>query len=932
MTDRIFEYISSKCISTNKLIRYAYSGDASYYRYLPSAVAFPENIEDVRALFHYCKKYNDHLTFRAAGTSLSGQAQTDGILVDISKGWRQYEVIQGGKYIKTQPGVVAGKLNSALFKYNKKIGPDPASIHSCMAGGIAANNSSGMSSGIVLNPYNTIKFLSFLLPDGTHYDSSNSNSENLLKLYSPNIYNGLLAIKNEIINNKTLKNKIIEKYKIKNTTGYSLNSFLDYEKPIDILSHLMIGSEGTLGFISEIVFETFSLHKEKLTGILFFNDLYSATKKIPFLKSMNANALEIMDYNSLFSIRDKSSFSEAIDALPIGASAILFEYEADDKDELYEIYKKIDEKKYDLKLILKPYISTDFIERENIWNIRRGLLTSLSATRVKGTCVIIEDLAFAIEDLGDALMDLQLLLNKSGFSKTGIYGHCLDGNVHFILSKSFVDSSDIDAFHSFMNDLAVLVIDKYNASLKAEHGTGRSIAPFLEKEWGKDAVEIMVKIKNLIDPDNILNPDVIISKDNRIHLKNIKQIPQVNEIIDKCIECGFCESVCPSRDYTLNPRMRIAISRILNDSSIDTATKKEIIEDYAFYSVDTCAVDGLCELKCPVGINTGEFVKFERERRVSKKDMFANLIASNPNFSETTMVAVNRIGHFGENFFNVNNINSLINLSEKCLNINIPKWNKNIPYPAKLIYKNESNPEFIYFPCCSSRIMGNEKYCLKDNDIIASFDYIAKLTNSRIIIPKDLKGSCCGMAFSSKGYKKAGLNILSKTLQKMYSWSDKGNIPIVFDSSSCLYFIKKCIEDKSLNLSEEYLKINFIDSIEYFERISHKFNVINKKQRIVLHPNCSLIKMGLLEKFNNLSMKFSDEVIIPDNYGCCGFAGDRGLIYPRLTESAAADEGKEAAKIDVDGYYSTNIPCNIGMTGASNRKYLHIAHLVKDCL
>ncbi len=926
-------FIAKEKITRNKLLLYAYSGDASHYKYIPQAVVFPENLVDIKQILKYCNTHNAHLTFRAAGTSLSGQAQTDGLLVSLAKAWSNFEVLEEGKFIKTQPGVIAGKLNSVLLKYNRKIGPDPASIHSCMAGGIAANNSSGMSSGIALNPYYTIKSMSYLLPDGTFIDSSKENADYVLKNSSPGVYSGLLQLRELIINNPILKKRIIDKYRIKNTTGYSLNAFLDFDNPVDILTHLLIGSEGTLGFISEIVFETFPLKANQLTGLLFFEDLFSACQALQFLKSMNASALEIMDYNSLLSISNKTDIPSIIKEIPVNASAILFEYESDEKDDLLKISSKLNEKQADMKLLFPPYFSKNDSEREVIWNVRRGLLTSLAAKRYPATSVIIEDIAFAIDDLGSALNDLQYLLKRSRYNKAGIYGHGLDGNVHFIISQSFICENGIKVYEQFMNELAQLVIEKYSASMKAEHGTGRNIAPYLKQEWGSEAVEIMRKVKHLIDPNNILNPDVIISDDDKIHLKNIKKMPLVHYTIDKCIECGFCESVCPSRDYTLTPRMRIAISRILNDTSIDKEIKKQIKKDYAFFSIDTCALDGLCELKCPVSINTGDFIKTERETANTRSHGFSYIVSKNLKLAESVITYLNQTAHLATKIIGSKGINTLINITKSITSKKLPNWNKNIPYPSKPLQSFPNKAEFVYFPCCSSRIMGNERVdANRNNSIIDCFKFISDKAGIKLLIPSEIKGVCCGMAFSSKGYKKQSYCILLDTLEKLYDWSEGGRIPIIFDSSSCLFYIRDSIKTTFVSALEKYNKLKFLDSIEYFELIADKFNIINKKDIIVLHQNCSLIKMNLAQNMKALAERFSKQVIVPENNGCCGFAGDRGLIFPNLTKSATKSEALEVKTIKADGYYSTNIPCNIGMTTATERKYLHIAHLIKDCL
>jgi D-lactate dehydrogenase len=200
-------------------------------------------------------------------------------------------------------------------------------------------------------------------------------------------------------------------------------------------------------------------------------------------------------------------------------------------------------------------------EQAFLWKVRKGLFPAVGAVRVSGTSVILEDLAFPVEQLGDAIIDLQRLFNEYGYYNAIIFGHAKDGNLHFVITQSFNETPEVDRYDKFMREVVKLVINKYDGALKAEHGTGRNMAPFVETEWGGDAYAIMKRIKKIIDPDNLLNPGVIINDDANVHIRNLKELPTVEEEVDKCIECGYCEHVCPSRDITTTPRGRFVARR-----------------------------------------------------------------------------------------------------------------------------------------------------------------------------------------------------------------------------------------------------------------------------------------------------------------------------------------------------------------------------------
>ncbi len=169
-----------------------------------------------------------------------------------------------------------------------------------------------------------------------------------------------------------------------------------------------------------------------------------------------------------------------------------------------------------------------------------------------------------------------------------------------------------------MDDVVALVVNRYDGALKAEHGTGRNIAPFVETEWGPDAYAVMRELKRLADPDGILNPGVIITDDPHAHLAHLKSLPAVDPAVDTCIECGYCESKCPSRDLTLTPRQRIVVRRHmerLSGEPAGAASLAAIEADFDYEALDTCAADGLCATACPVGIDTGQLTKHLRTAR-----------------------------------------------------------------------------------------------------------------------------------------------------------------------------------------------------------------------------------------------------------------------------------------------------------------------------
>jgi D-lactate dehydrogenase len=582
--------------------RIAFASDASFYRLIPNAVVQPVDTDEVRRLFHLSLNRKIPLTFRAGGTSLSGQAITDGIFVDVSRYWRFGRVEDRGRSFRGQPGVIGKQANDLLKTYAAKLGPDPASINVARLGGILSNNASGMCCGVTQNACHTLRSMTFLLPSGTEIDTSTVDADEQFRVCEPTLADGLFELKHQIEADHQLAARIGAKYKMKNTVGYSLSAFLDHSAPVDIFSHLLVGAEGTLAFIAEAVLETVSDLPVKYTGLLLFPDLHAACEAIVPLREAGAAALELMDRASLRSVADKPGIPAEIGQLPSDAAALLVEFQTADVLAVKENAVKAQAAVARLRLLHDPVFTEDPSQQAQLWNIRKGMFPSVGAVRASGTTAIIEDVAFPIEHLADAAIDLTRLFEKHGYDNAIIFGHAKDGNLHFVITQGFNTEKEVNQYRDFIEDVVHLVVRKYDGALKAEHGTGRNMAPFVETEWGAEAYGIMCRLRALVDPENLLNPGVIVNSDPAAHLANLKRMPVVEPEVDKCIECGYCEPLCPSRDLTLTPRQRIVVRREMQrlKDVASYADYDKLNRDFPYMALDTCAVDGLCATACLV--------------------------------------------------------------------------------------------------------------------------------------------------------------------------------------------------------------------------------------------------------------------------------------------------------------------------------------------
>jgi D-lactate dehydrogenase len=916
----------------------SYASDAGFYYLRPLAVVQPVSEAEVEALFAFSRQHRIPLTFRAAGTSLSGQSISDGILVDLSQHWNQVQVEAGGEAVRVQPGAIGAMVNALLKKYARKIGPDPASINSAMMGGILSNNASGMCCGVRKNSYHTTRYIRFMLPNGKSYSTEVPADYARFAAECPDIYRQLLALQARIRGNPALLELIRQKYQTKNTVGYSVNAFLDYQEPLEILAHLLIGAEGTLGFIAEAVLQTVPDYPVKATALLYFPGIYAACQAIVPLTVSGAEAVELMDRASLHSIEHMAGVPALIRTLPETAAALLVEYQGHTPEEVQEKIRHFQDSSADLSLLEQPVFTRDPVHQAFLWKVRKGMFPAVGAVRASGTTVILEDIAFPVARLGDAILDLQALFRQYGYDKAIIFGHAKDGNIHFVVTQAFDTPAEITRYDQFLRAVVQLVVQKYQGALKAEHGTGRNMAPFVETEWGPEIYQVMKALKAVIDPENLLNPGVIINADAQAHIRDLKELPRVEEEVDKCMECGFCEHKCPSRNITLTPRRRIVVRRELVKLARQGRKKqhRQLLQQYQYDGLDTCAVDGLCATACPVDINTGALVKrLRRESHSPWANNLALLVAKN--FRPVTALVKTGLqaGKGVNRVFGARTLSNLTQAVKKVLPA-VPLWSSQLQPAADITSyltpgKTPAAAEVVYFPTCISRTMGGSAG--NKTGLVETFLRVSEKAGVHFYIPQQVGSVCCGQIYASKGYSKAFAFTANDTIGKIWVWTDAGRLPLVLDITSCTHTLQTCRPVLTPENQRKFDGLTILDSIDYIaDYLLPKVTIQRTKERVVLHPVCSLQKMGLEGKFLRIARQLAREVEVPLHAGCCGMAGDRGFLFPELTRSATLPEAQEVNRQSYDGYYSSAKTCEMALSEAVGKNYESIVYLLDECL
>jgi len=921
-------FVPAAAMACDPVRTLAWGTDASFYRLVPKIVLKVRSEAEVIRLLGVADRLSLPVTFRAAGTSLSGQAVTDSILLVLAGGWQRREVKDGGERIVLEPGVIGAEANAALAPYRRKIGPDPASIGACMIGGIIANNASGMCCGTAQNSYRTLESLKLVLADGTRLDTGDPASRAAFAASHRPVVDGLTALRDQIARDPGLSGRIREKYRIKNTTGYGLNAFVDFDDPIDVLAHLVVGSEGTLAFVSEVTFRTVEEHAHRASALMLFPDIEQAALATQRLKAGPVAAAEIMDRPSLRSVEAKPGMPPVLATLGPTACALLVETRAQSQDALRrqadEIVRIVD----GLPTLEPVAFTAVKAEFERLWDVRRGVFPSVGAARRIGTTVVIEDVAFPIQRLAEATVALQRLMLAHGYAEGVIFGHALDGNLHFVFTQGFDDAREVERYGRFMDEVTEMVVRRFDGSLKGEHGTGRNMAPFVALEWGEQAYAIMRRVKALLDPKGLLNPGVLLNDDRKVHLAHLKPLPRAHELVDRCTECGFCEPRCPSRNLSLTPRQRIVTRREiarLAASGEDRLRLERFEEGWSWLGDETCAADGLCQTACPVGIDTGKLTKRLRAdaRTPAARDL-ADDVADHYAGALAGMRAGLAAASAAHAVLGTRLMSALAKGARAATLGKLPLWNAAMPTRARRVHPEDvvsgRGREVVYFPSCVARSMGPAR---SDPDARALHEAVLSLLAKAgydVLFPAQLERLCCGLTFESKGFLEAA-DAKSKELEAaLLDRSDGGRIPVLCDTSPCLYRMKGAL-DPRLRLYEpvEFIHAHLMDKLRFEKR----------PETVAIHVTCSSTKMGLDAAFRAVAEACAEQVVAPA-VGCCGFAGDKGFHTPELNASALAGL-KARLPSGCKLGYSNSRTCEIGLTVHGGIPYQSIVYLVDRC-
>ncbi|MBP3730662.1 MAG: FAD-binding oxidoreductase [Mailhella sp.] len=922
------EFLPWSQTHTGEVLAKVYSVDASPFEPRAFAVVDVKSLQELTALFNCAEKFGVSLTLRGAGTALSGQATAEDVAVRFTgDAWRQMSVLEGGMYVCAANGVKGGEINAALAPFGRFITSDPSSIATATIGGMTANNAAGLSCTVATNIYHAVKDICFLLADGTYVDTSSRNSVERFRLSHAGMLGSISLLRDKILASPELSETIRRKFQIRNTCGYGLNALVDYSDPIDIIRHLLVGSEGTLAFIHRVTLKTSPVKPFRGTTMVSFYSLEDAMDAMIKLRRVcELYAGEFLDDISLRSLACLPGFPQEF--RPQGESsddcALLIEARAESADELAGQLRGLQDILNGYRLKTQLPFTTDAHECEKLWDIRRALFPALAGTRLPSEYAYVEDCCVPVEHLPEACHAFVDIMRSLGFTRSGVNGHALHGNLHCTIPLQISDPSEVEKLGEFIERTASVIL-RLGGSLKAEHGTGRAAASLVRREWGAELYEVMREIKRIFDPHGILNRGCLLTDDPRSHLNHLKFVDSVGQDADLCVDCGFCEAVCPSARQGFSPRQRIyalrAIASMQARGEHDRAAEWQKI--FAEQGVALCATDGLCSTRCPLGINVAACMRGLRGANLSYVARHAGVVASRhvKGLTRTASAALHvwkgSQSILGEPFARISAkaVHAVTGMTIPPLSSCGLSGSSSLPAPSI-----RCPEKIVYFPSCAVRSMGYSKEAARDRELMRAAVSLMEKAGFQAVFPPQAETLCCGKAFETKGMEdaaKASAEALDKALLEA---SEGGRWPVMCDTSPCLARMKKTLSP-SLSLYEP---------VEFALRfLAGRLRFRKAYAKIAVHATCSTREMGLADDLLRVARMCADEVVMPEGIFCCGFAGDKGFTRPQLNASALESLARQIAGCECG--FSTSRTCEIGLTLHGGKPYRNILFLLDEC-
>jgi len=918
--------------------RALYSTAACIFKIMPMGIVIPKDEEDLIKVVNYAYAHKIPITARGSGSSLAGQALGEGIIIDFSKYMNKIlEINEKESYVRVQPGIVLADLNKALSSIDKFFPPDPSSGNWCTIGGMIANNSGGARSAKYGDTRAYTISLKIVLANGEVITARP------IELYSDEW--------KKIIDSKTLESEVYRRLReiyeknqnlieegypkvSRNSSGYYLKEMIK-DGRMDI-TKLFVGSEGTLGIITEAKLKIVERPKVKATALAYFSSLDDAGKAIIEILNFKPSAGELMDERLVGMIRQARP--DINEWLPEDTNTvILMEFDGDDiekiKDEIEKMRKHLVD---DLKIAIRIDVAYDPFEQERLWQIRKSAVPIMNRTKGEKKLIpLVEDASVHPYKIPNYINGIYEIFEKHEVESI-VYGHANDGNIHVRLAMNLKDRKDFDKMQPIADEVHDLVLS-LGGTFSGEHGDGRLRSAYLPKLF-KQIYPFFKEVKSVFDPLNILNPNVKISDDKNNLIKNLRYDPSYRLVktgtslddleyiieIEACHGCAQCKStiltnMCPVYkalyDEKVAPRSKANLLRSLISGQInaDHIDLKELLE-----VLDYCLVCKMCSIECPTNVNIPKMVLQARADFVKKTGQpFSDYVIMNVPFilrlGSITRSITNR-------FMNMRFFRSImqrtLGLDER---IKIPRFHRDE-------IKNWSreplgyNGKVVYFVGCFARWVEPEIGR-------ATVDVLAR-NGVKVVVPDQ---DCCGVPMLGHGRLDLARKKMELNLKKLSKFVMDG-YDIVSTCPSCSLSLKEDYVDFLNNKDAKLISEHTYDIGEYLMmlynegRLNMEFKESYLPNSITYHAPCHLKaqEIGkptweLLKKILKLNFKeIADDT-------CCGMAGTYGLTNKNfdLSMKIGSNLLDQLSKIDADFVLTECPTCKMQIEQVMKAKIIH---------
>ncbi|MDE5419960.1 FAD-binding protein [Labilibaculum sp. DW002] len=907
----IFEELQEKLegeIHRDMSTRLLYATDASAYKVLPLAVAYPKNESDLQHLIKFASDQDLSLIPRAAGTSLAGQVVGDGLVVDISKHFTKIlELNQEEKWVRVQPGVILDELNLYLHSYGLFFGPETSTSSRCMLGGMLGNNSCGSHSIIYGSTRDHTLETNCILSDGSKATFKNVTDDEFKQKCEANngLESKLYQQINQILSSEEIRASIDKEFpdlKIKRrNTGYAID-ILSNSSPFsknDIqfnFCNLLAGSEGTLAFTTEIKLNLVpSPPKEKALVCAHFKSLEDAIKGNLIALKYQPGAVELMDDQILKLTEGNRTQAKNRFFLQGSPGALLIiEFARESKAEIEQIACKMEAEFRENNLGYHFPVVTGAENITKVWDLRKSALGVLSNMIGDAKPVsLIEDTSVNPEVLYDYIAEFKELMKKHEIQCV-FHAHIGTGEIHMRPVLDLKNADDQEKFHAIGLDSAKLV-KKYNGSLSGEHGDGRLRGEFIPIMIGEENYQLLRQIKQTWDPKNIFNPGKIVDTpkmNTHLRYEPNQQTKEIETYFDfssdmgivrateRCNGSGDCrnthvtgKALCPSYQASLDEKLSTRARANLFREFLTNSDKKNPFDQKDLYDIlDFCLSCKACKSECPSNVDMAKL----------KAEFLQQYYDSNPIPLRSKLIAniskINKLGSYAPSLFNyVNQHPTIGNIVKSNLGFakerSIPKLHNTTLKKWHSSTTNGTTKKRVYLFADEFTDYNDTPIGIKTIQLLQKLDY-------QVIIPKHVES---GRTFLSKGLVKKAKFLAIKNINLLKGIVDENNPLIGIEPSAILTFRDEYLDlvPETMKLEAKTLASNTFMIEEFLYQEMQKGNIsidqfTKEKKEIKFHAHC-------YQKALASSAPTKKILSFPENYtaieiksGCCGMAGSFG--------------------------------------------------------